>query len=228
MQTFRQFIEELEKIHGSQLGSNSGGLHLDEKGNKYYVKKYKNSDQAKSEVLAGKIYKHMGIHTVEPEMHEDDHVKSKWNEHLYTKKPNFYDNPSEHHANQLSKMYHAGVLTKNWDIVGLEHDNIMHNEKSNDLHSIDHGGAFNFRAQGGHKDYGPDIKEKESLRDNSLPSGRVFNAAFRKHPNSLEHGKEAVRKIDDNHIHHLFKNSGLKNWKDLHSAFAERKKALLS
>lgn len=227
MKSFMEYLLELKAIQGTQYGSNSGGVHEDEHGQRFYVKKYKNPEQAKAEVLAGKIYKHMGIKTVDPEMHGEDRVKSKWNDHLSTKHPRFYDKPSRKHAEQLSKMYHAAVLTKNWDIIGTEHDNVMHNSKTDDLHSIDHGGAFHFRAMGGHKDYDHDIHEKESLMDRHLASGHVFSSAFKHHPEALAVGKEAVRKIDDDHIHHLFKTSGLKDWEKHHAAFVSKKKALL-
>lgn len=229
MRSFKEFLAEELRPIGERLGSNPGGVHHDTKtGEKFYIKQYHNPEQAKAEVLAGKIYKHMGIHTLEPEMHGDSGVKTKWNEHVETKHRSFYDKPSKKHAEQLGKMYHAAILTKNWDVVGLEHDNIVHNRKTGDLHMIDHGGAFHFRAQGGHKDYGPDIQEKKSLRNSSLPSGHVFNSAFSAHPHAEKHGLEAVRKMDDNHIHHLFRTSGLKNWKEMHQNFQARKKSLLN
>lgn len=229
MKTLPQFMtESLEKIPGTQYGSNEGGVHQDtETGKKYYVKQYKNPDHAKVEALAGKIYDHMGIHTVKPELHGESGIKTEWNEHVSTKSPSFYDNVSKKHANQIGKMYHAAILTKNWDIVGLEHDNIVHNKKTDDLHAIDHGASFHFRARGSHKDYGPDIGEKDSLRNNHEASGHVFSSVFRQHPEAEHHGLQAVKNIDDNHVHNLFKNSGLHNWKELHTNFMARKKALL-
>jgi hypothetical protein len=243
MKTFRQFIIEssftfLDVIKKSgKLGSNDGGVFVNPKtGGKFYYKHYESPHQGKVEALTSKIYNHMGIHTLNPEVsHEHENtVTSAWNEHVKTEKPEFYDNVSKKHANQLGKMYHAAILTKNWDIVGLEHDNILHNHKTGDLHAIDHGGAMNFRARGGLKEYGPDIAEKETLRsppksDGTYPSqsGRVFNSVFKQHPDAEHHGLEAVKKIDDNHIHHLFKTSGLSNWKELHSNFVKRKKALI-
>lgn len=222
---FRDFLnEELKPISGTQKGSNPGGLHVDQHGQKYYVKHYKNPEQAKVEALTGKIYHHMGIHTVKPEMHGESGIKTKWNEHL--ENHSLHD-VSKKHAHQLGKMYHAAILTKNWDIVGLERDNVVHNKKTGNLHAIDHGGAMHFRAQGGHKDYDHDISEKHSLRDNQHPAGQVFNHAFNKHPEAEHHGLEAVKNIDDDHIHHLFKKSGLKNWEEHHKNFKARKDALL-
>lgn len=228
MKSFLEFItEEFKKEAGTQLGSNPGGIHHDEAGNKYYIKHYRNPDQAKVEALTHKIYDHMGIKTLNPELHNDSSIKSAWNEHVSPKDPPFYDKPSEHHAKQLGKMYHAAILTKNWDLVGLQHDNIVHNKKTGDLHAIDHGGAFHFRAQGSHKDYGSDIAEKKSLRNPDLPAGHVFNSAFKHHPEAEKHGLEAVKNIDDKKIRGFFRDSGLHNWTELHNNFMERKKKLI-
>lgn len=229
MKTLAEFIAEaLEKIPGTQYGSNEGGVHVDsDTGKKFYVKNYRNPDQAKVEALTGKIYDHMGIHTLKPEMHGKSSVKTEWNENVHQLKPHQFEKLSSKQADQIGRMYHGAVLTKNWDIVGLEHDNIVHNKQTKDLHAIDHGGAFHFRAQGGPKEYGPDISEKESLRNNGQASGHVFSHTFQHHPEAEKNGLEAVKNMDDNHIHHIFKNSGLHNWRDLHSNFMARKKALV-
>ena len=67
--TFKHFIneEDLTPVSGTQYGSNPGGVHVDNKGNKHYVKYYKDGEQAKTEALTGKIYNHMGIKTLNPE-----------------------------------------------------------------------------------------------------------------------------------------------------------------
>jgi len=231
MLSFKEFVQEAtyKPEAGTQMGSNEGGIHTDEHGNKHYIKYYKNGDQAKTEALTGQIYHHMGIHTLQPkhEMINGRHaIVTKYNPDLKSMKPKEFDNLSSDQAHHIGKMYHAATLTKNWDIVGLEHDNIM-KHKNGDLHAIDHGGSFNFRAQGGHKDYGPDISEHQSLRDNNQASGHVFKSVFAQHPEAEKKGLDSVKKIDDSHIHGLFKNSGLSNWKDLHKNFMERKKKLL-
>lgn len=229
MKTFKQYVsEELKPIQGTQYGSNEGGIHTDEHGNQHYVKYYKNPDQAKTEVLTGKIYKHMGIHTLEPEHHiinGKSAVVTKWNPGLDRVKPKEFETVNPHQANQLAKMHYAAALTKNWDIVGLEHDNIM-KDRSGNMVSIDHGGSFNFRARGSHKDYGPDITEKESLRNNHEASGHVFSSVYSQHPDAENHAKEAVKNIDDKYVEHLFKTSGLPNHDVLYKSFMARKAAL--
>ena len=230
MKTFIEYIdEELTPVKGTQYGSNDGGVHVDDESKKkYYIKNYKDPHQAKVEVLTGKIYNHMGIKTLNPSTHGETGVKSEWNSDVGTMHPKEFENLNPKQAGQIGKMYHAGILTKNWDIVGMEHDNIVKNHKTGDLHAIDHGGSFHYRAQGGHKEYDPSISEKESLRNNNFASGHVFSSVFKKHPEAEAEGLKAVKSINDKHIHGLFKKSGLPNWKDLHHNFMERKKKLVS
>jgi hypothetical protein len=229
MKSFKIFYEEFTPVGDTQYGSNPGGIHIDsDTGDKHYIKHYENHEQAKVEALTGQIYKHMGIHTADPKLHNQGSISSKWNDNLHQMKRHEFESLSPKQANQVGKMYHAAVLTKNWDIVGLEHDNILHNSKTGNLHAIDHGGAFHFRAQGGHKDYGPDIAEKDSLRGFGGASAHVFNHTFAQHPKAEEHGLNAVKKIDDNHIRHLFSKSGLDNHQQMAHTFIERKNALIN
>lgn len=232
MKTFKQLKEELEQI-GHRLGSNPGGVYADSKtGEKHYVKHYKNPDQGKVEALTGKIMNHMGIKTLDPEIGHVDGNKhalvTKWNDKLEGMKPSDFHHLDTNQQNTIGKMYHAAILTKNWDIVGLEHDNISRHKDTGELHSVDAGGAFHFRAQGGPKEYGPDIAEKQSLRNNpGNASSQVFNHVFHQNPDAEKHGLEAVKNMDMDHIHSLFKNSGLSNHKELHKNFVERRNKLL-
>jgi len=223
-------IESYVPEKGTQLGSNEGGIHTNTAtGKKHYIKYYKNGDQAKVEALTGQLYNHMGIHTLNPkhEVINGKHaVVTDWNPHLHPMRPKQFENTTAHQAHQIGRMYHAAVLTKNWDIVGLEHDNIMKHDSGN-LHAIDHGGSFHFRARGGPKEYGPDINEHSTLKNNNEASGHVFKSVFKDHPEAEKKGLDKVRSMDDNHVHGLFKTSGLSNWKDLHKNFMERKQKLL-
>lgn len=230
MKSFGEFVMEgFTPVPDTQYGSNEGGLHTDEGGVKHYIKYYRNPDQAKVEALTGKIYEHMGIRTLKPEHHViggRHAVVTKWNDSLSSVKPHEFNNVSHEQAKDLAKMHYGAVLTKNWDIVGLVHDNIM-KDKEGRMVSVDHGGSFHFRARGTAKDYGPDIAEKESLRTNGDASGHVFSSLYRQHPYIEEHAKEAVRSIDDEHIKNLFETSGLHNQDVLHKHFKARKAALL-
>lgn len=231
MISFSQFVAEgFNPVAGTQYGSNDGGIHTDEHGEKHYVKYYKNPDQAKVEALTGKIYAHMGIRTLGAEHHviEGRHaIVTKWNDSLKSVKPHEFETTTHEQAKDLTKMHYAAALTKNWDIVGLTHDNIMKDHEGR-MVSVDHGGSFHFRAMGSAKDYGPDIAEKNSLRTNREASGHVFSSVYKRHPDIEVHGKDAVRQIDDAHVKNLFTSSGLHNHDVLYKAFMARKAALLN
>lgn len=230
MISFKQFFkEELVKEPGTQYGSNEGGVYKDSSNNRFYVKHYKNPDQAKVEALTGKIYNHMGVKTLNPDYKEINgkpSIVTPWNDKLKGMNPSEFESVDRDQANQLGRMHAAATLTKNWDIVGLEHDNIMQHEDGS-MYAVDHGGAFHFRAQGGPKEYGPDVSERESLVNNDGASGHVFSHIFDNHPSSKTAGVEAVKNIDDEHVEGLFRNSGLSNWKELHQNFKQRKENFL-
>ena len=59
------------------------------------------------------------------------------------------------------------------------------------------------------------IHENDTLKNNNEASGHVFKSVFKQHPEAEKKGLDSVRKIDDSHVHSLFKNSGLSNWKEL-------------
>ena len=71
----------------------------------------------------------------------------------------------------MRKSLVGDALLANWDFAGLTNDNVMVT-KSGKLLRIDSGGTFNFRAQGGAKDYGPVPMEMWSLRSGS--QGKQF------------------------------------------------------
>jgi len=222
--------EELVSQSGTQFGSNPGGIHTDtETGKKYYVKQYKNPDQAKVEALTGKLYKAIGIKTLSPTMHGESSIKTPWNDNIESVKPKDFKKLSPKQARQLADMYHGAILTKNWDIVGLVHDNIMRHKKTGDLISIDHGGSMHFRAQGGIKPGGfdSDIKEKESLVNNDGASGDVFSHLHKHHPDAIKDSLESLKNLDMGKIHKAFKSSGLSNWEEMHSNFVKKHQKLV-
>ena len=61
---------------------------------------------------------------------------------------------------------------------------------------VDTGGAMEFRAQGSHKDYGEDIAEYDSLRDEKFPAGQVFAALFNNNPGLEQKALKAVQNLD--------------------------------
>lgn len=236
MKSFAQILNEMSELDqwrpvGGQLGSNDGGLFAHPvTGDRYYVKHYRNPEQHRTEVLTSKIFDHMGIKTTNPEVRTvngREGIVSPWNPDLSQMHHAEFRNLDPEQRKQIGRMYHGAVLTKNWDMVGLMHDNILRHKTTNDLYSIDQGAGFHFRAQGGHKDYDPEIGEHRSLRHNDQASGDVFHHVLSSDPEAYRAGHEATDGIDMDHVHHLFAKSGIPDWRGLHSAFVSRRDKLL-
>jgi hypothetical protein len=215
----------------SQLGSNPGGIHYDENNNKHYVKFYRNPEQARAEYATNRIYDHMGINVPKASLVKKGStvgISTPWNSELDQVHPHELRNTSPETAHHIAKMYHAAVLTKNWDIIGNHPYNIQKDHQGN-IHNIDQGGSLHFRAMGGHKDYDAGVGEIHSLRDPGNSSGQVFNKVFSQHPGAEKQSLESsVKTIDPNHIHGIFKEAGFANHKEMADIFEKRRQALIN
>lgn len=233
MRPFKHFVVEnyLEPEPNTRYGSNEGGIHSHpETGERFYVKHYRDPDQGRAEVLTSKVYDHMGIKTLSPEFGEVNGrhaVYSKWRDDLQPMHHSEFKSLSGAQHEQLGRIYHGAVLTKNWDVIGLAHDNVLKHRDTGEIHSIDHGGAFHFRARGGPKDFGPDVGELHSLRHNDDASGEVFGHVLKKDPNALAAGHEAVAKMDMKKMRDTFASSGLPNHAELFDSFSRRRDAIM-
>lgn len=190
---------------GLPLGSNDGGIFHDPYTHqKHYIKLYKNPDQARSEVAAAQIYEKLGAKTLKPQlgMYKGKlGVVTKWRDDLKPVSRTDYTKLSEKQKHDLANHFHAAVLTKNWDTVGLVFDNLAQ-DKAGNLHTLDTGGSFNFRAQGGHKDYHSDIAEFESLHNHNInpAAAHAFKHLQDRHYKSSINKLKEVDKADYNQI----------------------------
>lgn len=220
-------IDNWQATPNTRYGSNEGGIHIDADGNKHYAKFYKNPEQARTEYAATKLHKLFGVKTLDADLvtrHGKLGISTKWNKNVEVEHPYFYHGMDDKHQGQLAKMYHAAVILNNRDIVGMEHDNIVHDKKTGDLISIDHGGSMNFRAMGGHKEFGDDIPEKESLL-HYQPSAEVFKANLTKE--NLSKSLDHIKKVKDDDIRKIMKSSGLPNHEELANTIINRKNNLI-
>jgi hypothetical protein len=220
----------LTKVSGAK-GSNDGGVFADAQGHKFYVKFYANPDQARTEELASGLFELMGNKTPGPrvtEVNGKQALVTAWNDRLEQLSPHDFKKLSDTQNLQVARMYHAATLTKNWDVLGLVHDNLVRHKDTGEMVEVDTGGSFNFRAQGGHKDYGPDIAEQKSLRNPQNASGDVFNHVFSKHPDLEKTSLDTIQHLDMGKVKGLFEKSGLKNRTELYDNFAKRRTALLA
>lgn len=208
-------------VPGTQYGSNPGGIAKDEQGNEFYHKTPVDPKQAHAEVGASELYKAVGIKTLNPEVRDGKHVVSPWNKDA---KPfgspntikNWLGDDPKRHVN-LATLHHMAVITKNHDVIGLVNDNILH-DKSGNLISADQGGSFQFRAQGAHKDYTPDVDEIASFKVPHRTTGKAFGMV---HPLAFDVAAKSVKDnltddvIDSISAKHGLNASTIKTRRDL-------------
>jgi len=221
-------ISRWKKV-GAQKGSNPGGLYEAPDKQQYYVKFYADEGQAKTEFASNAIHRMLGVEM--PELNLRDWngklaLVSKWRTDLKAMKAaDMISHPSE-----MAKIFHASVLTKNWDVVGLEFDNVML-AKNGRLAMIDAGGSFKYRAQGGMKAYEVVPAEVKTLRDAQLnrQSASVFNAIFEKDAWLERDGAEGLLKLKKADVKKSFEQAGFAKDEinDLTETLWKRRQALI-
>jgi hypothetical protein len=225
-------LDNFEKV-GKQLGSNPGGTYKNKvTGELYYLKfpvqknsKYGN-DIAKNEVLAAKLYQLAGVKVPELSLLEDEHgnfiVSSKIESSF---KPAYDHNNKQKLRNDVNWNELTGVQEglaadawlANWDVVGLEYDNIgtYLNPETNQQEAfrLDTGGALIFRAQGELKGdkFDTEISEINSLRgkDSNVGNKHSLELFANTSDSKIEEGVEKLTKIKDETIIELVGLYGL-------------------
>ena len=169
----------------SQLGSNKGGIYTSPDGTRYYIKKPQKALQAYNEAAAASLYKQLGVSAPHVNIVKDNtghpHVASRWMFDISKKvsvanvakqySDVLKDTPKSAVAQdvmeELGMVYMVSALLKNWDVAGLEQDNLLYNKAGN-MTVIDSGGSLLFRAQGDSKEYGSDPTELNTFLDSSV------------------------------------------------------------
>lgn len=153
---------------GPQAGSNFGGTYRNEvTGEEYYVKTPDDPEVARNEVLAAKLYRAAGVNVPEVSL-----AILAGNESVASLIVPGLDRDEKALRNGevsgVASGFAADAWLGNWDVVGLEFDNLL--VKDGRAYRIDTGGSMVFRAQGGLKNdlyegaWGPVVSELETLR----------------------------------------------------------------
>ena len=212
--TFRLLQEEFSRQVNSQLGSNPGGIYTHHvTGKQYYIKFPANIEQAKVEVAAARIYKHLGIKTLDPELKDISGrigVITPWREDLRPSPRSELIHKAQSNPEHFLVHHVAAALVGNRDHVGLDVDNILHHENG-DSYSIDQGGSMHFRAMGEYKEFEDDAKPLyKSLIDPKRTAGTIFCAS---HDNTTEdqHKKalSTLSSLTDDKIDNIIKSVSL-------------------
>ena len=185
---------------GGQKGSNPGGMFEDESGQKWYCKFPDDEGHAKSEVLAGELYKACGIPVAETKIVSKDGkigIASKYIDGLKSDKDNVGSLKGARDG------FAVDAWLGNWDAVGAGFDNLLSDGKGGAVR-IDVGGSLEYRAQGAKKgkDFGKTVPEIKSMLDASknAQTAHVFAGMSEKETGDSVRN---VLKLTDNSIRNL-------------------------
>jgi len=184
---------------GSQKGSNEGGFFRDEEtGIDYYLKTPKDEGIARNEVLAAKLYELAGVDVPELTLIRHDgklRIASKVIPDVQkmvlpidpVTYPGLYDD------------FAVDAWLANWDVVGLEYDNLL--VKGKKFYRIDVGGSLLYRAQGTPKGakFGTRVDELKSLLDAAInpQSAKVFGKITKE---AIAQSAQKVASVSDGDI----------------------------
>lgn len=155
-------------------GSTGAKLAKGEDGKEYVIKGGNSGDHIRSESAADELYRAAGVNVPKQQVHDTpdgpqkvaEFIKGKTLQELKVSNPKQY----EAAVKKLRKHFVVDALLGNRDVVGMNLDNIVVG-KGGKVFRVDNGGSLTFRAQGGNKDFGPDVgKELGGLRDPSINS----------------------------------------------------------
>ena len=135
-------------------GSNGARIATDEDGLRWLQKTYRgNRDRVATELLANAIYREMGVPVSNAGIGTVHHPQ--YGETMALTYPlvdgelRHWDEPNE----DLGEGFVADALLANWDVVGLDMDNVLWNGDT--PIRLDQGGTLEFRAMGATKEFGP-------------------------------------------------------------------------
>ena len=188
-----------------QKGSNPGHLMRDLDGCKWYVKQsLKGPDRILNEILACKLYEAAGVSVpaVKLVKEGDEYaIASQWIDGIKSDKHGMSKEP------QAMEGFAVDAWLANWDVVGLDYDNLVRSSDGNILR-LDVGGSLLYRAQGepkGHK-FGGSVGELKTLLDGTNPqSAHVFRSITQQ---QLDKGIQRIASIDDKTIDKIVKEFG--------------------
>ena len=155
---------DLTKVR-SLGGSTGATLAQDKNGNSFVVKGGNSPDHIRSEAAANAVYEAAGVAVPRTKLDESNHSKPKQVSEYVEAKPLASVKGAERQQaiSEIQKGFAADALLANWDVVGLEQDNILV-PKSGPPMRVDNGGSLKFRAQGKDKPFGSTVGELDSLR----------------------------------------------------------------
>lgn len=164
---------ELSRVK-SLGGSTGAALMRDEAGNQYVVKSGNSPEHIRSEAAANSIYQAAGVRVPEFYLDEEDPSSPKQVARFVEAQPLAKTSGSlrEKAVAELQKGFAVDALLANWDVIGLEEDNVLV-ASDGKAYRADNGGSLRYRAQGAPKKFDREVGELDTLR-NSDQGAPIF------------------------------------------------------
>lgn len=152
-------------------GSTGANLYKNTTDKKWVIKRSKKGEggyeQVKIEAVANDIYQALGIPV--PRHFIDEENKALVLEYIDGKLLKDASPEEEKRAkDDLKKGFIVDALLANWDVIGLNKDNIIIPNDGSPAVRIDNGGSLIFRAQGKKKPFGKKVTEIETMIDKKI------------------------------------------------------------
>lgn len=202
------FGQLLEDTGSGPLGSNPGSWHVDRStGDRWYVKFYRDPDQARCEYVANRLYRELGIPVPELRLAlKGDRLATA--SHELKRIRNVPPDVLMNHRD-VQKGFAADAWLANWDVVGLNYDNIV--VSADRAYRMDQGGSLLFRARGAPKGSlfrAKEVPELNTLKDPSINPQAA--AVFRNVPKeAVVRGIKDILAVPEARIRQFAVESGL-------------------
>lgn len=168
-------VRDLDIEPGTQRGSQQGGLSTDRRtGRRNYTKRYPNPEQARSEIIANRLYQAAGINVpnTQPVL-EGGEVVGVTSEVI--------EGLSQGVARDAGDGLVIDAWLANWDVVGEAQDNLLVGPQGEAVR-LDQGGALTMRAMGKPKGdrFTDTVEEITTLREQNPELAGVSPAQLRR------------------------------------------------
>ena len=203
-------FKDLEEFAEKPGGSAAGGIYKHVgTGEKWLVKWYPEEDQASSEVAANALYRIAGLDAPDMKLVYNTPggmgVASKWIEKSV---PIDRNNPK--HIEAIRKGFGIDAFLGNWDVIGLEFDNIRF--KDGVPYRVDTGGSLDFRAMGERKGdrFGSEVTEIDTLKNPAI-NAQAAEIFFKMSDADIAESLNGLRKISDETIIDVMNDAGIED-----------------
>lgn len=209
------FGKRLKPVDAHVGGSTGAKVYVDDEGQQWIVKTYGGSSpKVKNEFVANQLYKKAGVQVADTRLAmvgDDLAIASKRlsSEYSVVGRRSL---DSAAAASRVKSGFVTDAWLANWDVAGLDIDNLMWVEgKISSITRIDHGGALFYRAQGAKKGsaFGNTVTELKTLRDkhmNPASAGLFKNVSDEDIAKQIRTLRTRLKKSD---LHDILSYSGM-------------------